>query len=141
MMTTVEKEWFEAIGQRQLDKDVNRALTEPRPIMELLPPAPWLEYIPSRLRHLQLPGACSIEILSPTNRRVTLWQKATWRDIQAQVRILAEERAWGLLDAVEQLSRAVEPFMREHPARTLAEAMPLLSGEEAGSNFSLSRGK
>jgi hypothetical protein len=61
---------------------------------------------------------------------MTGWENATWSEIQAQCRILGEQQAWGLLDAVEQLSRAVEPLMREDQARTLAEAMMLLSLDE-----------
>jgi hypothetical protein len=124
MLEALGKEWRDAIGKRELQKEVLRALTEPRPITELLPQTP-----PSLL-NLQLPYVCSCEILGPLNRRLTRWENATWGDIEAQRSILTEERAWGLLEAVQQLSRAVEPFMREHPARTLAEVMPLLCRQE-----------
>jgi hypothetical protein len=94
---------------------------EPFPIAKMLPQTPL------ELRHLRLPPICTVEILSPLDRRMTGWHNATWNDLQAQRRILMEESAWGLLANVLQLSQAVEPLMREDPALTLAEAMALLS--------------
>jgi hypothetical protein len=104
-------------------------LAKPTPIAELLP------QVPLRLRHLRLPLVCTVETTVPMNPLMTGWNNATWSEIQAQCRILTEQRAWGLLDAVQQLSCAVEPLMREDPARTLTDAMTLLSLDEETNAF------
>jgi hypothetical protein len=124
MQTALGKQWCDAIGRREFEKEVLRALTEATPITELL------SEMPASFRHLQLPYVCSCEILGPINRRLTSWKNATWNEIETQRRILADDRAWDLLDHVQQLCRAVEPLMRDHPARTLAEVMPMLSRQE-----------
>jgi hypothetical protein len=117
-------EVVEAISERARLKTAEEMLAEPCSIVDLFDEAGVA--VPPPLADLQLRPLC----LSNTAPRCLIeWPNAAWSHIRIECRDLAEGKRWGLLDEAEQLCRAVEPLMREHPSRTLGEAFRLIAAE------------
>jgi hypothetical protein len=130
------REFVAAIGpeltREARAREIQAAITAVLPIGKIFELAGGNDPVPRSLSGLELPLAAPISGGPPYARRYKLWLKLTWAQLEAVRRVLVEDRAWGALNAVVRICRAVEPIMRGYPARTLGEAFSLLAqGENA----------
>ena len=117
-------ELVEALCERECKKRARAILADSYALAELFDVGS--EEVPRHLWNLTLPFACWSDGCAG---RYLKWREATWTDIQAQRGDLADHHQWYWLDEVEELSRIVEPVMRDHPRRTLGEALLLIAQE------------
>jgi hypothetical protein len=122
--TALPPELIRAMDERAVDKKVREVLAAVMPIGEVF----WKRPVTRSLSEIELLFFAPISGTRFLDRTVGHWPDLTWPQLQAARSTLAQDRAWGTLDAALKICRAVEPIMSVHPTMTLSEAFSLLNG-------------